>query len=560
MLRAFPMSLTGAANCWRRNKPSGSITTWEDLMTKFLSKYFPPARTAKKIEEINKFQQESDENLYQAWERFKKLLMKCPQHYLTEMQEVVLCYIGLDVPTRKILDSRRAIPSKTAADAKVAIQEMAEYSQKWHNEEIKKVNEKVYAAQLGCELCKGPHYTKDCPLMEEGKTLEEAYYTQFGTPFQGGGYRATAPGFYQRNNVNPSYQEQRQSMEETLSKFMGESIQIGQMSKVLQEGGFGSLPSFTETNPRDHVKSISTIFEADASSIHHIRLHEYAVFTGQNKAYSYGALHIDKSIPRKEKDPGSFTLPCYINNVCFDNALADLGASVSVMPLSTYLNLDFIILDIPEDIKVPLILERPFLSTAHAKINVFKRKITLRVGEEKIIFKSVKPASSLIKRVYMISLRERMELDLEARLMGETLVLNRSLDPFSEDYIEPNDLIVPIELRRDQVDDLMPTIKEGEVIEEFRARNDARLVSKNFGYPSDCHHDKKICIDCAHNLKFAYMIDFAVLEDMDAYRDEGMGDVIFCELFLREVDINAKRFEGMITIYNGNEDVTYQIV
>ncbi|GJZ41842.1 hypothetical protein Tco_0588728 [Tanacetum coccineum] len=186
----------------------------------------------------------------------------------------------------------------------------------------------------------------------------------------------------------------------------------------------------------------------------------------------------------------------YLNNVCFDNALVDLGASVSVMPLSTYLNLrlgelahtkltvelvdrtvkypkgiaknvlvgigkfvfpiDFIILDMPEDIKVPLILGRPFLSTAHAKIDVYKRKITLRVGEERIIFTSVKPASSLIKRVYMLSLRERMELDLEARLMGETLVLNRSLDPFFEDYIELNDLNEPFEHRRNQGDDLMP--------------------------------------------------------------------------------------------------------
>ncbi|GKC51320.1 putative reverse transcriptase domain-containing protein [Tanacetum coccineum] len=89
--------------------------------------------------------------------------------------------------------------------------------------EIKKVNEKVYAAQVGCEQCKGPHYTKDCPQKEEGKTLEEAYYTQFGGPFQGGGYRATALGYYQRNNTNPSYQEWRKPMEDTLSKFMSES-------------------------------------------------------------------------------------------------------------------------------------------------------------------------------------------------------------------------------------------------------------------------------------------------------------------------------------------------
>ncbi|GJU79630.1 hypothetical protein Tco_1281995 [Tanacetum coccineum] len=125
---------------------------------------------------------------------------------------------------------------------------MAEYSQKWHNgtsrgrstktsdrlasiqaqlnnlgRVIKKVNEKVYAAQVGCEQCKGPHYTKDFPLKEKGKTLEEAYYTQFDGPFQGGRYRATDPGYYQRNNANPSYQERRQSMEDTLTKFMSES-------------------------------------------------------------------------------------------------------------------------------------------------------------------------------------------------------------------------------------------------------------------------------------------------------------------------------------------------
>ncbi|GKD52634.1 hypothetical protein Tco_1281610 [Tanacetum coccineum] len=264
------------------------------------------------------------------------------------------------------------------------------------------------------------------------------------------------------------------------------------------------------------------------------------------EAYSYGASNINNSIPRKEKDPGSFTLPCFINNVCFDNTFPNLGASVSIMPLLTYLNLglgklahtkliveladktvkypkgiaknvlvgigkfvfpiDFIILDMPEDIKVPLILGRPYLSTAHAKIDVFKRKITLRVGKEKIIFKSVKPSSSLIKRVYMLGLRERMELDLKVRLMGETLVLNRSLDPFFEDYIELNDLNVPLELRRDQVNDLIPTIEEDEVVEEFRARNDARMVSKFFGYPSNCDYDKKIRIDCAYNLKFSCMI------------------------------------------------------
>ncbi|GJT49885.1 putative reverse transcriptase domain-containing protein [Tanacetum coccineum] len=448
------------------------------------------------------------------------------------------------------------------------------------------------------------------------------------------------------------------------------------MSKVLQEREFGSLPSSIKTNPRDQVKSISTTIKADSYSIRHIGSSQYAISTGQNSTLlyksrqmtvpflsrldnhyceeeegnhgpkfmkAYGDSYINNTIPPNEKDPRSFTLACFINDICFDNAFVDLGASIIVMPLSTYLNLrldelahtrltvelvdrtvkylkgiaenilvgiskftfpiDFIILDMPEDIKVTLILGRPFLSTARAKIDVYKRKITLRVGEEKIIFKSVKPACSIIMRVYMLSLRERMELDLKARLIGETFVLNRSLDPFLEDYIELNNLNEPLELRRNEGGDLMPTIEEGEVIEEFRTR-DEDLDIRIDDYPSYCDDDKKIHIDCAHNLKYSCMIgfefthvnfypllyvnvmsrkfhnsimknkmaykgdnivealmnvpifvgtfsvmtDFAVLEDMDSYRDEGMGDIIVGEPFLREVVIKAKCFEGTITL------------
>ncbi|GKE67656.1 hypothetical protein Tco_1521817, partial [Tanacetum coccineum] len=212
--------------------------------------------------------------------------------------------------------------------------------------EIKKVNEKVYAAQVGCEQCKGPHYTKYCPLKEEGTTLEEAYYTQLGGPFQGGGYRAATLRFYQRKNANPSYQERRQPFVPRTEAIYGRSpeqpcetkeleIQIRQIIKVLQERGFGSLPSSTDANPRDHVKLISTTAEADSNPIRRIRSPQYAENKGSygpqfSEAYSYGASHIDNSIPRKEKDPESFTLPCYINNVCFDNAFADLGASIGL--------------------------------------------------------------------------------------------------------------------------------------------------------------------------------------------------------------------------------------
>ncbi|GJX86026.1 hypothetical protein Tco_0336800, partial [Tanacetum coccineum] len=158
--------------------------------------------------------------------------------------------------------------------------------------EIKKVNEKVYAAQVGCEQCKGPHYTKYCPL-KEGKTLEEAYYTQFGRPFQGGGYRATAPGkSTKRHEENSNLIKEIRATTDAAIRNQGASIktleiQIGQISKVLQERGFGSLPSSTETNPRDQVKSISTTIEADSHSIRHIGSPQYAVSNGQNSKLLY---------------------------------------------------------------------------------------------------------------------------------------------------------------------------------------------------------------------------------------------------------------------------------
>nr|GEV37823.1 hypothetical protein [Tanacetum cinerariifolium] len=157
----------------------------------------------------------------------------------------------------------------------------------------------------------------------------------------------------------------------------------------------------------------------------------------------------------------------------------------------------------------------------------------------------------------MLSLRERTKLDLETRLMRETLVLNRSLDHFFKDYMELNNLNVPLELRRDHVDDLMPTIEEGKVIEEFRARNDARMDKMEYKGNNVVGALMNIPIFVG---TFSILTDFAVLEDMDAYRDERTGDLIFGEPFLREVGINAKWFEGMITIYNGNEEVTYQMV
>ncbi|GJS28233.1 ribonuclease H-like domain-containing protein [Tanacetum coccineum] len=246
-------------------------------------------------------------------------------------------------------------------------------------------------------------------------------------------------------------------------------IQIGQMSKVLHERGIRGLPGSTEPNPRDYVKSISTT-KANSSEIRRVGCSLYVVSGSQHRSI------ISETVP----------FPRRLQNYC---SLVDLGASVSVIPFSTYTNLglgilshtrltieladrtikqprdiaknvlvrirkfifpkDFIILDIPEHDDVPLILGRPFLSTAHSKIDVYKRKITLGGEEEKLVFKSIKPATSIIRRVFMLK-----DLDSKTKLIGEN---NESFNPLYDNYIELNDLDTPLEPKTNQGVNFEPT-------------------------------------------------------------------------------------------------------
>src|SRR5881628_1414988 len=135
---------------------------------------------------------------------------------------------------------------------------------------------------------------------------------------------------------------------------------------------------------------------------------------------------LQKKLPPKIDDPGSFTIPCKIGNVTFENALCDLGASVNIIPYTLFTKLgigeakptsialqladrskvyprgivedvlikvdkfifpiDLVVLDMEEDRSIPLILGRGFLKTARAIIDVDGGKMILRVGDESVEF------------------------------------------------------------------------------------------------------------------------------------------------------------------------------
>ncbi|XP_021764026.1 uncharacterized protein LOC110728692 [Chenopodium quinoa] len=161
-------------------------------------------------------------------------------------------------------------------------------------------------------------------------------------------------------------------------------------------------------------------------------------------------------MPKKQKDPGSFTLSVKIRNMESRGALADLGASVSLIPLSIaqklnfemistrktiqltdrlvklpcgeleyvpiqvghiYVPCDFVVMDMEEDVDTPLIFGRGALKTLGAVINCKNNTITCEVVDEKIVFEFSKLLKTpMVEKCYRVDVMDE-ELDRLGRVM-----------------------------------------------------------------------------------------------------------------------------------------------
>ncbi|GJX96390.1 reverse transcriptase domain-containing protein, partial [Tanacetum coccineum] len=104
-LMLFPFSLEGAARIWLEKEPPRSILTWDDLVSKFINKFFPPSKTTNLCNEITNFQQRFDESFSEAWDRFKDLLRACPHHGFSELHQLDTFYNALNSNDQDSLNS-----------------------------------------------------------------------------------------------------------------------------------------------------------------------------------------------------------------------------------------------------------------------------------------------------------------------------------------------------------------------------------------------------------------------------------------------------------------------
>ncbi|KAM6580981.1 hypothetical protein CsatA_004755 [Cannabis sativa] len=307
-LRLFPFSLRKRAKSWLNSLPPNSIATWNDLAMKFLSKFFPPAKSAKLRGEINNFCQQDNESLHEAWERFKDLIRKCPHHGIEKWMLVHNFYNGLVENIRTLIDAAAggAFMRKSANEAYDLLEEMALNNQQWPTERsqskkvagvlevdaITKLTAQVEAltkiiagqakqAQVVCELCGGSHHFSECQAdvvdlpMDEAKAIGN--YSQNNNNnygFNQGNNRRNS-GFYQQRNQNQNQNQQfnqqqtsggnsslqtdllLQFLTETRSSIKDLQAQMGQLATEVATRPQGNLPSTTEVNPKENCKAIT---------------------------------------------------------------------------------------------------------------------------------------------------------------------------------------------------------------------------------------------------------------------------------------------------------------
>jgi len=83
-LRLFPFSLMGEACKWLAELPRKSITSWEELVTAFNVRFFPPSKMMTLQDIIQSFKRLEGESIHETWLQFKMLVLQFPTHGLPD--------------------------------------------------------------------------------------------------------------------------------------------------------------------------------------------------------------------------------------------------------------------------------------------------------------------------------------------------------------------------------------------------------------------------------------------------------------------------------------------
>nr|GEZ23060.1 reverse transcriptase domain-containing protein [Tanacetum cinerariifolium] len=461
----------GEARTWLDKEPPHSILTWKDLVLKFINQFFPPSKTTYLQNEIINFLQKPNKTFNEAWERFKDLLRQCPHHGFSELHQLDTFYNALNPNDQDALDSATGgnfldkIPRECLSI--IESKSKVRYSQS-------RVTDSRVSTNAPLPSSSSPSYSFD--LQQIAASLEDKLDIRI-------------------NRFEKSLND--------MKAFVTPTAPIKAVKEVSSSSS--SLPSNTIPNPRNEAKAITTQsgISYDGPSIPPPVVEKELEATKDTELPSTENIQPPSvQVHEKDKEPidepfvvpktkANFPYPSRLAN-CFIEIFRDLHFELSFadalvhMPkfapmfkkllnnkdklielTKTPLNENFsavVLKKLPKklgdprrfllpyfiaDPRVPLILVRPFLSTAHAIIDVYEGKIILRHEKQSLMLKCAETPSNFesLNKVDLIDAGEKKisieepehSFSMRYELFSTTLVTK--LDEVAESSIKN---LVPI--------------------------------------------------------------------------------------------------------------------
>nr|GEV71346.1 hypothetical protein [Tanacetum cinerariifolium] len=401
-----------AARRWFEKEPPRSITTWDDLVSKFINEFFHPSRTTNLLNEISNFQQKFDESFHEAWERYKYLLRVCPHHGFTELHQLDTFYNALNPADPDSLNAATGgnLLEKSPQDALTII----ENKSKVRNSRSKPITSPVNACDnhSSSELAKLTHAVnqqtsavttvmtamlkqfQSNPPPAQVKAVEEICVTYGGAhPY----YQCLAAG----GNTFLEYRDNIQGYVSaaTVANPKGELKAITTRSGLVTDGPTILNPP-KSVNPEEDECVEETYTDPDHA--------EYTIKVPPPPPVQKPKPPIQRNFVLHTRD----SLPPHIPDV--------------FVPVGKFtFPADFVVVDYESDPRVPLILGRPFLRTTRALIDVYGKEMILRDGDERLTLNMQHDTASFSNHLHRESVNLINIFNLSSEDCLEDLVSNK---------------------------------------------------------------------------------------------------------------------------------------
>nr|GEW83734.1 reverse transcriptase domain-containing protein [Tanacetum cinerariifolium] len=437
-LYLFPHSLTHHATAWFDRLPRNSINTFEKMAKMFFEKYFPPSMVTKLKNEITNFRQRPDESLFEAWERYKLSIDRCPNHNMFLVTQIETFYNGLTLRHRDTINAAAGgtVMKRCPKECYDLIENMTAHHNNWNTlaqrsessssiasssdtkiatlkvemEEINKnlmrvlqVNQQVKAVTPNCETCSGPHSFTNCPATV-GQTQN---FMKMNTASSSGS--GTLPG----NTITNLKKELKGITTHSGTAYQGPTIPTTSSSlpSVVEretEVRKDTVPPTNNGSTKD-VQPLVVQIETPilnskpvvAPIIEPVVAPVSAPKPNQKPLITYPSRLHDQKLRDKANDQREIFFQIFKDlnfNISFVDALIlmpKFGPTIKTLltnkdklselartPLNEHCS-TVLLKKLPEKLGDP---DKSFLKTGRALIDVFEGELTLRVGKEAITF------------------------------------------------------------------------------------------------------------------------------------------------------------------------------